>query len=272
MEKIWNFASYNLWSLFSPALGQEQWHCDRKRGYSKAKKKDPSVQALLAQDTPAQSIGLLAQRGVYEFHQDTSLLYSSNGVESVAQKLHLSQEPDTTIERVTKILQKYQQKPILLGKDIIKLNAGDEGIPLPILVNQDGYQFNLYAALDCIFVERDGTIHILDFKTGKSDFDRRQALVYLLFMDYLYPNRSVCASFYNLESGQESAVITATPLQLKSVQLELSRLAKKHQEQLWEYRKNPERFTEIYPPSPGFKCQYCTFNPICQFSIVEVTA
>jgi len=42
-------------------------------------------------------------------------------------------------------------------------------------------------------LEPDGTLHILDFKTGKSEFDRRQAYVYLLAAKYLYPNRSaVC--------------------------------------------------------------------------------
>jgi hypothetical protein len=272
MGKIWSFASYNLWSLFSPAVGQEKWHCDLKRGYTKAKKKHPLVQALLSQNTPYQSIGILAQRGVYEFHQDPHLLHCADGVALVAQKLNLSEQPRAVRERVTQILERYQRHPILLGKDIIKLHRGDEGIPQPILINQDGYLFNLYAALDCIFREDDGTLHILDLKTGKSDFDRRQALVYLLFMSHLYPNQPVCASFYNLEQEQASEIITATPAQLQAVQLELSRLAKKHQQQLWQYRRHPERFSEIYPPSPGLNCHYCPFNSICQFSTVEVSA
>jgi hypothetical protein len=36
MKKIWEFASYNLWLLFSPPVGREMGHCDRKRGYTKA--------------------------------------------------------------------------------------------------------------------------------------------------------------------------------------------------------------------------------------------
>lgn len=66
MGKIWlPFASYNLWSLFAPAVGQEHWHCDMKRGYAKVRKREPDVATVLAEDTVPQTVGLLAQRGVY---------------------------------------------------------------------------------------------------------------------------------------------------------------------------------------------------------------
>jgi hypothetical protein len=272
VTKIWQFASYNLWSLFSPSPGQEIWHCDHKRGYIKAKKKDPIVEVLMAQDLSWQKIGLLGQKGVYEFHQDSDLLCSPHGVAQVAKILKLHQEAEEISLRVIQILKNYHDNPILLGKDIIKLSRGDEGYPDPILVRQGDYVFNLYAAIDCIFRESDGRLHILDLKTGKADFDRRQGLVYLLAVQYLYPEQPAIASFYNLESNQWSDIITANPNQLKAIQTELAKIAKQHQQELWRYRKNPSDFNQIYPPSPGISCHYCQLKTICQFSIAEVPA
>ena len=65
MKKVWNFSSYNLLSLFSPAVGLEHLHCDMKRGFAKARKKEPEVAKLLDKDNTAQTIGLLAQKAVY---------------------------------------------------------------------------------------------------------------------------------------------------------------------------------------------------------------
>ncbi|PSF32098.1 hypothetical protein C7H19_21890 [Aphanothece hegewaldii CCALA 016] len=270
--KIWSFASYNLWSLFSPPIGQEIWHCDHKRGFIKAKKNDAIVQELMAQDTSWQRIGLLGQQGVYEFHQDRDLLCSSYGVEQVAKILQLHQETVEIATRVIEILKNYYENPILRGKDIIKLSRGDEGYPEPILIQQGNYQFNLYAAIDCIFRELDGTLHILDFKTGKTDFDRRQGLVYLLAVQYLYPKQPAIASFYNLETNKWSEHITANPNQLKAIQTELVKIAKQHQQELWRYRKNPAEFNQIYPSNPGINCLYCQFKSICKFFISEVSA
>lgn len=264
MTNIWRpFASYNLWSLFSPAVGQERLHCDMKRGFTKARKREPQVAALLTQDNTPQQIGHLAQRGVYEFHQDALLLYRKDAVERVAEILKLSQEPAEVQERVIQILKNYHNSPVLFGKSIIQLSRGDEGFPEPILIQQGNYLFNLYAAIDCIFEERDGTLHILDFKTGKSEFDRRQAFVYLLAASLLYPQQPAVASFYNLESGKWSDRITATPAQLNAIQMELVRIAQQHQKDLRRYKQNPAEFSRIFPANPGLNCQYCPFNSSC---------
>ncbi|MGK7943816.1 MAG: PD-(D/E)XK nuclease family protein [Microcystaceae cyanobacterium] len=272
MSKIWQFASYNLWLQFSAPMGQEIWHCDRKRGYTKAKKKDPQIKALLDKDTPWQRIGLLAQQGVYEFSQNTQFLESSDGIKKVANILQLERESSEVVQRVLQVLKHYYHQPILQGKNIIHLLRGDEGFPQPILIWQDNYPFNLFAAIDCIFREEDSTLHILDFKTGRADFDRRQALVYLLAVRYLYPNQPAKASFYNLESCQWSDPITANIRQLNSIQRNLAKIAKKHQQQLWQYRQNPETFEQIYPAKSGINCQYCIFKSLCQFATFEVFA
>lgn len=274
MSSPWRpFASYNLWLQFAPPVGQEHLHCDMKRGYTKARSREPQVAALLTQDNTHQRIGILAQKGVYEFHEDPLMLYRKDAVNKVSEILQLSQETDLVQKRVIQILTNYHDNPILLGKNIIKLSRGDEGFPEPILIQQGNYFFNLYAAIDCIFTEeQDGTLHILDFKTGKSDFDRRQAYVYLLAASLLYPQQKAVASFYNLETGKWSDPITATSDTLKAFQIELSLIAQRHQKDLRHYRQNPAEFNLVFPPHPGFSCRYCPFNSICKFSVAEVVA
>jgi CRISPR/Cas system-associated exonuclease Cas4 (RecB family) len=260
-----------LWSLFAPAVGQENWHCDMKRGFIKARGKETAIAQILKQDNIPQRIGHLAQRGVYEFHQDHSMLNRSNALQIIAEKLQLNQEKEQVQERVHFILSKYQENPILKDKHIIHLTRGDEGFPQPIQIQQGNYLFNLYAAIDCIFTE-DDILHILDFKTGKTDFDLRQGLVYLLAVRYLYPHQPAIASFYNLETSKWSKPISATNTQLKAVQIEIVQVAKQHQNDIQRYRKNIAAFNQIFPPNPGRVCQHCQFKSACEFSRIEVTA
>ena len=267
MKKVWNFASYNLLSLFSPAVGLEHLHCEMKRGFAKARKKEPEVAALLDKDNTAQTIGLLAQKAVYEIHQDLSILSQKDGLSRIVNILELRKESDLVRERVTKIIKNYLENPILLDKKIIKLSRGDEGFPEPILIQQGNYLFNLFAAIDCIFLEEDNTLHILDFKTGKSDFDRRQAYIYLLAASYIYPENKAVASFYNLETCKQSERITATPETLESFQITMSRTAKQHQKDLRRYRQKTEDFRDIFPQNPGISCRFCPFSSICEFTI-----
>lgn len=273
MARSWRpFASYHLWSQFSPPVGQEHLHCDMKRGFAKARSREPAVTALLATDNTHQRIGILAQRGVYEFHQDPLLLYRRDAVKQVVAILHLSQEPDLVQKRVIQILESYHKKSFLFGKDIIKISRGDEGFPEPILIQEGNYFFNLFAAMDCIFKEGDETLHIVDFKTGKSGFDRRQAYIYLLAANFIYPQQKSIASFYNLETGEWSNPIKATANTLKAFQIELALIAQRHQKELELYRKKSAEFNIIFPPNPGIVCRFCTFKSICQFSMSESAA
>lgn len=264
-------ASYSLWLQFSSSVGKEHLHCDMKRGFTKARQKEPQVKALLEQDNIHQQIGKFAQQGVYEFHQNTQLLYQPDGLERVADVLQLSHQPDEVQERVIPILKNYQQNPILVGKNIIQMNRGDEGFPTVIPIQQGSYKFNLYVVFDCLFAQTDGTLHILDFKTGKSDFDRRQAYVYLLAAHYLYPQQQAVASFYNLELNKASDPIAAIPEQLNFVEIELADIAKKHQLEKKRYWQNPADFAQIFPPNPGITCRFCPFASICEFSVSKVS-
>ena len=259
------FASYHLWSLVVPAIGQERWHCQMKRGFIKARQKEPTVKALLAHSSIPQRIGLLAQKGVYEFHHHHQLLNQPDGVEIIANMLKLSRLAAEIQQRVIQILKNYHHDPFLQGKQIIELTSGEEGFPQPILITQPNYRFRLYATMDCVFTE-DRTLHILDFKTGKSAFDRRQALVYLVAARYLYPKYQAVASFYNLEQCKKSALIKVDSHQLDAIENDLATVAQKHQQDVNKYQQNPSKFSKIFPPNPGYHCRYCSFHSICEFS------
>lgn len=260
------FASYHLWSLVAPAAGQQHLHCQMRRGFIKARQHEPQVQALLAKVTAPQRIGLLAQKGIYEFHHNRNLLSQSDGVQKVAELLKLDKYSEAVQQRVLQILTQYHHQPLLSGKRILLLTRGDEGFPKPIWVEHKHYSFRLYAAMDCVFIESNGALHILDFKTGKSTFDRRQALVYLLAARYLYPRQKAIASFYNLEFAKKSDLISVTRGELDFVEFELASIAQKHQEDLQKYQQKIYKFSQIFPPNPGYHCKFCPFNSICEFS------
>lgn len=267
MGKYWRYnVSYSSWSQISPPIGKEHWHCDRKRGYSRARKKEPSIKGLVNIDNTAQNIGHLAQRGVYEFHQDIQLLSQPDGVKKVGEILELSQESTEVRERVESILSNYYQKPILLDKNIIELSRGNESYPEPIPIKYRNLTFALYAAFDCVLLEPDNTIHILDFKTGKSDFDLRQAYVYLLAAKHRYRNHKAIASFYNLETQIASEPRPASSPAIESMCIELSEAAKKLQQDTQRYKQNPHLFDRIFPANPSSSCKYCAFNSVCEYA------
>lgn len=273
MNKVWRpYASYRIWLEFEPPVGQEQFHCDMKRGFARAKKREPGIEPLLKQDTAPQRIGLLAQQGIYEFHHNPQLLSSVDGVDQIAEIIKLNQQSSLVQERIKTILNNYYQNPILAGKKIIKLNRGDEGFPQPILIKHGKYWFNFFAAIDCIFEEADGTLHILDFKTGHSGIDYRQAYLYLLAVSYLYPGQPAIASFYNVEKCEQSKLISASQETLKAFEIEMALVAQRLQKELKQYRFNRSNFESIFPPNPGINCYHCQVKSICKFSVYSEVA
>jgi PD-(D/E)XK nuclease superfamily len=258
--------SYKIWSDSEPVFGAESFHCPMRRGFKRARNKEPIIESLCGQDNTAQTIGQLAQRGIYEFHADSELLDRADGAKVVADLLDLRQlEPEIT-EVVIKILNKYHVRPILKGKKLLKLEKGDEGWPDPIVLKLRGKEYNFYAAMDCVYVEADGTIHILDFKTGKSKFDLRQAYTYLLAAKYLYPEQPVVASFYNLDSEERSKNITASPAQIQKLEMIVVKFAQSLEDDLKRFHNNPAAFNLVFPPNPGIHCQHCSFNSICDYT------
>jgi hypothetical protein len=263
-----DFASYQLWSQFEPALGWEDTHCQMQRGWrwTQSKSSIGEIQGLPVQETIWQKVGKLAQQGVYEFHQHPLWLKHPRGCELVADSLYLYYEIAVVRDRVMKILSQYQSSPYLLNRDILVLNRGDEPIPPPIEIQIDGDGFRLFAAFDCIIQLPDRQIQIIDFKTGIADFDLRQADVYLLACSYLYPDRTAIASFYNLETMTSSEVITISQDRLNEVAQKLAQIAKLHQQQLQTYQLDPDSFDSLFPAHPGSHCRYCPFNYRCAYA------
>lgn len=87
-----------------------------RRGFIKARQHEPQVKALLGKATALQQIGILAQKGVYEFHHNRHLLTKSDGVEKVPKLLKLSNSTQAVQERVRQILQRYHNAPLVLNK------------------------------------------------------------------------------------------------------------------------------------------------------------
>jgi hypothetical protein len=273
-----DFASYHLWSQFEPALGWEDTHCQMQRGWKSTQAADrqfDSISPPLAA-TIWQKVGKLAQQGVYEFHQDPLLLKHPRGSERVADRLYLYYELAAVRDRVMQMLRQYQTHPWLLGRELLLLNRGDEPLPPPIDVHVGDYTFELFAAFDCVvrevvpmaksYTAKRDRIHIIDFKTGLADFDRRQADVYLLAGSYLYPDCELVASFYNLETLTSSELITATPDRLAEIARKLAQIAQLHQQQLQEYHRDPDCFDRLFPPHPGTHCRACSFNYRCAYA------
>jgi PD-(D/E)XK nuclease superfamily len=262
------FASYQLWSQFEPALGWEDTHCQMQRGFRwmQAKSSSPAAQGVPVQETIWQKVGKLAQQAVYEFHQNPLWLKHPRGCERVADRLYLYYEIAVVRDRVMQIIQQYQASPFLLGQDIIVLNRGDEQLPQPIEIHVDNDSFQLFAAFDCIVQSPDLQLQIIDFKTGEAAPDLRQAEVYLLACSYLYPDRHLVASFYNLETMTSSELVTLTADRLTETAAKLAQIAKLHQQQLQDYQSDPTCFDRLFPAHPGSHCRYCTFNYRCDYA------
>lgn len=183
----------------------------------------------------------------------------------MADRLYLYNEIAVVRDRTSQIIQQYQASPFLFGQDIIGLNRGDEQLPQPIEIQVDNYNFQLFAAFDCIVQLPDLQLQIIDFKTGIADADLRQAEVYLLACRYLCPNRQVVASFYNLGTMTSSELITTTPAKLAETAAKLAQIAKLHHQQLQDYRADPSCFDRLFPAHPGSHCRYCPYNYRCDF-------
>jgi len=151
--------------------------------------------------------------------------------------------------------------------NIVELSRGDEPYSEAISIKFGSLTFGLYAAFDCVLLEPDNTIHILDLKTGKSNFDLRQAYVYLVAAKYLYPKQKAIASFYNLETQVASELISLSPEALESITIELYLVAQKLQQNLRDYKRNPQLFERIFPANPGFPCKYCVFDSVCEDAV-----
>ncbi len=68
-----------------------------RRGFNRFRKKEYFVKEILDKDTTVQSIGLLAQRVVWEFYKNPSLLERDDAIEIISARIELE-----TIKKSTK--------------------------------------------------------------------------------------------------------------------------------------------------------------------------
>jgi hypothetical protein len=272
-KSVW--ISYKLLSLVYPAPGKGQLHCHLKRGFEVAKKDEPEVKECTQNDFPTQRIGILAQRGVYEFYQHADRLDDTSGLEWAIERLKLSQELPQVRERVTQILKLYYSRPFLKDKEVITCESGINNAPHSFQIKQGNRIFELKAAMDCSYREADKRLHIVDFKTGNTaidKLDRRQLYIYLLAAKSLHPDKQAVASFYHLDLGEQSDLIEADWETLEAYKIELINAIDRLNKEAKIYRAHPNRFLDIYPPNPAPNiCQYCNYHSICEFAILPET-
>jgi len=102
----------------------------------------------------------------------------------------------------------------------------------------------------------DGTLEIIDYKTGqiknKLEFkDKRQLILYQLFLEEFLGQKVGCLSYYYLESGEKLSFM-ATEKEITKLQLEI--------------RKEIEAIKKRdFAPTPSMMCKFCDFNSICEF-------
>jgi len=117
-------------------------------------------------------------------------------------------------------------------------------------------QFTLGGTIDRVDQLADGTVEIIDYKTGKPkdklDYQtKRQLMIYQLAVESVFGWRVGKLTFYYLNSGQALS-FTAKPADLDKVQQEVAA-------QVEAIRQG------FFPAKPSQLCAYCDFRSICQF-------
>jgi len=101
-----------------------------------------------------------------------------------------------------------------------------------------------------------GELEIIDYKTGntkeKLDFkDKRQLILYQVFLEEYLQERVSKLTYYYLESGQK--------MSFKATDKEKIKLKEQIQQEIGAIKKR--NFT----PTPSPMCKFCDFNNICEF-------
>jgi len=111
-------------------------------------------------------------------------------------------------------------------------------------------------AIDRIDKHADGTLEIIDYKTGKTktklDFsEKRQLILYQLFIEEFLRVKVSALSYYYLESG-EKFTFAATEKEITKLKIEI--------------RKEIDAIKKRdFTPTPSPMCAFCDFNSICEF-------
>lgn len=154
---------------------------------------------------------------------------------------------------------KYQVK----GKEALKnfLLAYQAAPPAEILFLEKKFSFKIgqdviKGTIDRVDKLADGTLEIVDYKTGKAkdslDFKaKKQLILYQLFLEEFLGHKVSQLSYYYLESGAKAS-FTPTEKEITKLRLEVGA----------EIAAIKAR---DFSPTPSPMCQFCDFNSICEF-------
>lgn len=112
----------------------------------------------------------------------------------------------------------------------------------------------LFGRLDRVDEEADGTLHIIDYKTGTQpeEIDPKQLVLYALMLEAATGRTASAASFWYLD---DASVWTTY----------FTEDGKRHaREELLAAVEDMQNITE-FPPTIGPHCEYCPFYKVCEF-------
>jgi DNA helicase-2/ATP-dependent DNA helicase PcrA len=140
------------------------------------------------------------------------------------------------------LLEDKDVKPIMLEKNFV-LKVGQDSIK---------------GAIDRVDRLEDGTVEVIDYKTGRvkdklNTKDKRQLMIYQLALENLLHLKVSKLSYYFLDKEGHKLTFTATDKQLEKLQEQL--------------QAEIEQIKSLdFTPSPSARiCSYCDFNNICEF-------
>lgn len=117
--------------------------------------------------------------------------------------------------------------------------------------------YTLKGVIDRIDRHEDGSIEIIDYKTGRSksekDVNKTQLLIYQLAVQQSMRDEIQNLTFYYLDDGKRVSFV-GSEKQLDTLQKNVIEIIGKIEQGTFEAT-----------PSP-FTCKYCDFNSICDFS------
>jgi len=158
---------------------------------------------------------------------------------------------------------KEREKYKIKGRDALKkfLAAYQAAGETEILFLEKKFSFKVGAdiikgTIDRVDKLSDGTLEIVDYKTGKPKVklefgDKRQLILYQLFLEEFLGVKVSALSYYYLESGTKLS-FTAKDKDISKLRLEIAA-------EIAAIQKRD------FTPTPSPLCQFCDFNSICEF-------
>lgn len=149
------------------------------------------------------------------------------------------------------------------GKKVLNefLSDYQKNQPLEIVFLEKNFTFKIgldiiKGTIDRVDRLSDGTLEIIDYKTGgtkeKLSFvDKKQLILYQLFLEEYLQERVSKLTYYYLESGEKKSFRVEEKEKIKikeQIKDEIAMIKKKD-----------------FSPSPSLRCRFCDFRDICEF-------